>query len=64
MMIYPKKGIGPVTFGMSPKEVSDVMGETVYENWMGGNLNDSQIEHPATVKCHRGYNCHLVNPRI
>ncbi len=41
MIINPNNGIGTVKFGMSPIEVNDVMGDTVYEDWMGGNLNDS-----------------------
>ena len=48
-MIYDvqiDKGLGPIHFGMNPKEVLSVFQEpTVYEERMGGNLNDSITFH-------------------
>ncbi|MCP4491158.1 MAG: hypothetical protein GY820_28155 [Gammaproteobacteria bacterium] len=42
MEIYPNKGIGNIEFGMSPQSVREIMGsDLVYEEWMGGNLNDA-----------------------
>lgn len=42
MEIYPNKGVGDVEFGMNPIAVKEVMGsDLVYEDWMGGNLNDT-----------------------
>lgn len=49
MEINPHQGVGPVKFGMSPKQVKKVMGrEPVYEDWMGGNLNDSLL-YPGMI---------------
>jgi hypothetical protein len=40
--IKPLEGLGDIKFGMSPKEVDEIMNERqVWENWMGGNRNDS-----------------------
>ena len=40
------QGIGAVTFGMKPDEVTAVFGsKQVHEDWMGGNLNDSLLYH-------------------
>jgi hypothetical protein len=40
--IKPLEGLGDIKFGMSPKEVDEKMNEgQVWENWMGGNRNDS-----------------------
>ena len=37
-------GIGPLRFGMTPAEVRTAFAEPeVYEDWMGGNLNDSVL---------------------
>jgi len=42
MEIIPKVGIGPLRFGMSPDQVRALFPEQeTYEDWMGGNLNDS-----------------------
>ena len=42
MEIYPNKGIGNIEFGMNPGAVREIMGsDLVYEEWMGGNLNDA-----------------------
>jgi hypothetical protein len=49
MELEPGKGLGPIKFGMSPKEVMTIMGdEQVYEPWMGGNLNDSLL-YPGII---------------
>ncbi len=40
--IKPNTGIGRLEYGMRLESVKEVMGsECVYEEWMGGNLNDS-----------------------
>jgi hypothetical protein len=40
--IVPLQGLGPIRFGMSPVEVrASFKSNEVYEDWMGGNLNDS-----------------------
>lgn len=40
--IVPGTGIGPVRFGQTPTEAESALGEPrLYEEWMGGNLNDS-----------------------
>ena len=42
MEIIPKQAIGPFKFGMTPEEVrASVEEPETYEDWMGGNLNDS-----------------------
>ena len=42
MEIIPKVGIGPLCFGMTPDQVRALFSEEeTYEDWMGGNLNDS-----------------------
>jgi len=44
MEIIPNIGLGPLRFGMSPKQVRSLLDEPeVYEDWMGGNLNDSLL---------------------
>ena len=40
--LLPGEGVGPLRFGMSPSEAQGAFTEPpVYEEWMGGNLNDS-----------------------
>src|SRR5262249_52943046 len=42
--IHPGEGIGLVRMGMSPAEGLAVWDEPqVYEDWMGGNLNDALL---------------------
>ena len=42
--ILPWIGLGPLRFGMKPSEVRCAFKEChVYEEWMGGNLNDSLL---------------------
>lgn len=42
--ILPWTGLGPLRFGMKPNEVRRAFDEDqVYEDWMGGNLNDSLL---------------------
>jgi hypothetical protein len=44
--IIPGIGIGPVQRGMSPPQVLEALPEKhQYEEWMGGNLNDSLLFH-------------------
>jgi len=44
--IHPGEGIGPVRLGMRPAEVLAIFLEPqVYEEWMGGNLNDALLFH-------------------
>ena len=44
--VIPGQGIGPVRLGMRPAEVLAVFFEPqVYEDWMGGNLNDALRFH-------------------
>jgi hypothetical protein len=44
--LRPQEGIGDVYFGMTPSEVHQRISEPhVYEQWMGGNLNDSLLYH-------------------
>jgi hypothetical protein len=44
--IHPGEGIGPIRLGMQPAEVLAVFPEPqVYEDWMGGNLNDALLFH-------------------
>ena len=46
MDVIPDVGIGPVRFGMSPAEVVACFPEEQkYEDWMGGNRNDSMLYH-------------------
>jgi hypothetical protein len=46
MDVIPDVGIGPVRFGMSPAEVIACFPEEQkYEDWMGGNRNDSLLYH-------------------
>ena len=46
MDVIPDVGIGPVRFGMSPAEVVACFPEEQrYEDWMGGNRNDSLLYH-------------------
>ena len=47
--IRPREGYGPVDFGMSPSELKRLLGsERTYEEWMGGNLNDSLL-YPGII---------------
>jgi len=44
LQIIPNIGIGPLRFGMRPDEVRRRFPEEeTYEEWMGGNLNDSLL---------------------
>ena len=44
--LLPRRGIGTATFGMTPAEVRAAIREPEgYEEWMGGNLNDSLLFH-------------------
>jgi hypothetical protein len=44
MSIHPGIGIGPIRLGMHPQDVLAAMNEPqAYEEWMGGNLNDSLL---------------------
>jgi hypothetical protein len=44
MEILPNIGLGEIRFGMRPAEVRERLSETeTYEEWMGGNLNDSLL---------------------
>ena len=44
--VQPGQGVGSIKFGMTPDEVIALFDETsVYEEWMGGNLNDSLLYH-------------------
>jgi hypothetical protein len=44
--IHPGEGIGPIRLGMRPAEVRAILQEPkVYEDWMGGNLNDALLFH-------------------
>src|SRR6185369_10344683 len=46
MLLLPKIGLGEVRFGMTPGEVQKAFHEPQkYEDWMGGNLNDSLLFH-------------------
>lgn len=46
MEIIPNLGVGSVRFGMSPTEVlAHFPEEQKYEDWMGGNRNDSVLFH-------------------
>jgi len=46
LIIQPLVGLGEIKFGMSPQEVAEIMNEDeVYEDWMGGNLNNSLFFH-------------------
>ena len=42
-------GIGSISLGMSPAQVESILGRHhTYEEWMGGNLNDSLL-YPGIV---------------
>lgn len=42
MEIIPNVGLGPLRFGMTPAQIRALFPEQeTYEDWMGGNLNDS-----------------------
>jgi hypothetical protein len=44
MEVLPNVGIGALRFGMNPTEVRALLQEKEsYEDWMGGNLNDSLL---------------------
>jgi hypothetical protein len=44
--IHPGEGIGVIRLGMLPAEVLAVFQEPqIYEDWMGGNLNDALLFH-------------------
>jgi hypothetical protein len=44
--IQPGEGIGPIRHGMRPAEVLAAFPEPrVFEDWMGGNLNDALLFH-------------------
>ena len=44
--IHPGEGIGPIRHGMRPGELLAAFLEPqVYEDWMGGNLNDALFFH-------------------
>lgn len=46
MLITPGEGLGEIRLGMTPAEVSRRMNEDeLYEEWMGGNLNDCLCFH-------------------
>ncbi|HXQ35727.1 MAG TPA: hypothetical protein VN843_17055 [Anaerolineales bacterium] len=46
MEITPNIGLGPLRFGMRPEQVRMLLEEPeTYEDWMGGNLNDSLLYH-------------------
>jgi hypothetical protein len=50
MELIPNVGIGSLRFGMSPAEVRAVRPEEqTYEEWMGGNLNDSLLYHGLII---------------
>ena len=41
---FPFHGLGPLRFGMTPNDVRTALDEPeLYEDWMGGNLNDSLL---------------------
>ena len=44
MEVIPNNGLGPLRFGMSPEQVRSLLEEPeTYEEWMGGNLNNSLL---------------------
>ena len=46
MEVLPNIGLGVIRFGMRPAEVRGLLLEPeTYEEWMGGNLNDSLLYH-------------------
>jgi len=60
MDVIPEVGIGPARFGMSPAEVTASFPEAQrYEDWMGGNLNDSLFYHGLIIGFDR---CDSVGP--
>ena len=49
MDINPRTGIGDIRFGMQRDEVIALLGsEQTWEEWMGGNLNDSLL-YPGLI---------------
>jgi hypothetical protein len=49
--IYPGEGLGPIRLGMHPAEAQEVFPEPfLYEDWMGGNLNDCLTYHGLLLK--------------
>ncbi|HET8921391.1 MAG TPA: hypothetical protein VFN26_00195 [Candidatus Acidoferrum sp.] len=49
MEILPNFGLGPLRFGMNPSQVQALLGsQRTYEQWMGGNLNDSLL-YPGLI---------------
>lgn len=45
---------GPLSYGMNPAEVRKLLQETeVYEDWMGGNRNDSILLHCLIIEFDR-----------
>jgi hypothetical protein len=49
--IVPGTGLGPIRLGMRPADVRAVFPEaTVYEDWMGGNLNGCLTYHGLLLK--------------
>ncbi len=58
MEIIPNIGLGTLRFGMSPKQVRASFDEPeTYEDWMGGNLNDSLLFKGLILGFDR-YNAH------
>ena len=50
MELIPKVGFGRLRFGMTPAEVGALVPEeSTYEEWMGGNLNDSLLYHGLII---------------
>jgi hypothetical protein len=50
MEVFPNVGIGPLRFGMNPAQVLALFSEQqIYEDWMGGNLNDSLLYHGLII---------------
>jgi hypothetical protein len=44
--IIAKHKLGYLRFGMSPVQIKDLLGnQLVWENWMGGNLNNALCYH-------------------
>jgi hypothetical protein len=58
--IDPGFGMGPVRRGMSPSDVLEAFPESqCYEDWMGGNLNDSLLFHGLVFTFDK---CNSVGP--
>lgn len=58
MEIIPKVGLGELHFGMTPAEIrAKFPKEETYEEWMGGNLDDSLLFHGLILMFdnHDGY---------